>query len=49
MTDLLAAAERILDGTDRIDDHHPLRLSGASTLQEVAPRVAFVGASGPPR
>ncbi len=42
--DLLALSERILDGSTSIDDHHPLRLQGASTLQEVSDRVAFVEA-----
>jgi len=42
--DLLALAEGLLDGSASIEDHHPLNLRGASALQEVAPRVAFVEA-----
>ncbi|MCC6227170.1 MAG: MBL fold metallo-hydrolase [Microthrixaceae bacterium] len=42
--DLLTLAERLLDGSASIEDHHPLNLRGASVIQEVAPRVAFVEA-----
>lgn len=41
---LLELSERILDGTARIDDHHPLNLRGPSILETVAEGVAFVEA-----
>jgi len=44
VTDLLALSETILSGERPIDAHHPLRIAGGTTLQEVADDVAFVEA-----
>jgi alkyl sulfatase BDS1-like metallo-beta-lactamase superfamily hydrolase len=41
-TDLLELSESILSGSRSIDDHHPLQISGGTSLQEVSDGVAFV-------
>lgn len=40
--DLLELSDRILRGEASIDGHHPLQIGGRTTLQEVAPGVAFL-------
>ena len=40
--DLLELSEQILSGERGIDDHHPLQIGSAATLQPVSDRVAFV-------
>src|SRR6476661_3202308 len=42
--DLLERSERLLDGSTRIGDHHPLDMRRPVTLEELAPDLAFVEA-----